>query len=228
MKYIILISILFTYILSANDTLPDLNKQIIKSSFSFTGKARIDREKSVCDFKGKTSSTTFECSWVKSGVKGSVKIHGDKGVIKTNNKTEETTAELALIDALVLSRGSALFMHDIWKGDTSSFFPNENIKVSKNNGLTTVTGELRERSLKVILKDGIVLSIESVSDPKKLAKHMLEYTEDDIIEMLKADNKEVTEKTISEQKQFLENTWKIMLEAKEKIKMKIEINITTP
>ena len=57
---------------------------------------------------------------------------------------------------------------------------------------------------------------------------MLEYTEDDIIEMLKADNKEVTEKTISEQKQFLENTWKIMLEAKEKIKMKIEINITTP
>ena len=106
MKYIILISILFTYMSSANDTLPELNKQLINGQFSFSGTTifNMPGNKFTCDFKGKTSSITFECSWEMSGMKGSVKIDGDKGVI--NNK--KTTAEIAIVDSEVDSGGSAV------------------------------------------------------------------------------------------------------------------------
>ena len=225
MKYIILISILFSYILSANDTLPELNKQLINGQFSFSGTTIINMAggKSTCDFQGKTSSTTFECSWEMLGMKGSVKIDGDKSVI--NN--EEATAEIAIVDSGVQSGGSASFMYDTWKGDTSNLFPNKNIKVSKNKGLTTVTGELRERSLKIILKDGQILSIESVVDPKKLAANILNLTDEEIIEDLKAEGKEITPEAISEVKQTLE-AYKPFLQLKDKITMKTVIKITKP
>ena len=120
------------------------------------------------------------------------------------------------------------FMYDIWKGDTSNLFPNKNVKVSKNKGLITVTGELRERSLKIILKDGVIHSIESVIDPKKLAANILNLTDEEIIKELKAAGEETTPKAISELKQTLEDAYKPFLQFKDKITMKTVIKITKP
>lgn len=225
MKNILFSSILLTSVLSA-DEIPKLNTDLIKGTYSFTGKVTtiMGNHNFTKTFSGETSAKGFKCSWVQNmgtiEMKGSVAIKGDRGVVTMQGEQyQESNADLAIASATGVSGGSAHLMYSLWTGKSADVFPEENIKTSHNEGLTTVTGDRAGSSITVVLKNDTIVSIRSIFDPKKQKKRepKEEITDEQIREILKMTNKEITPESILEMKQMLIESEKSLSKVKDVI-----------
>jgi hypothetical protein len=231
MKYLLLLITLFT--LTAEENLPSINQKLVNGHFKFTGKVmtNMGSHNFVHNFKGQTTNNTFYCSWVQDmghiKMKGSVSTNGDRGVMKMDSvKDQKSSAELAIASSTGVSGGSAHLMYALWKGDTSSIFPDENLQIFKRDGLTIIKGDRRQMALTITMKDSSIISIESIFDPMKHKKlNSPEITDDEIKEMLKATNKKVTEKSINEAKEMLKKANESLSTLKDKVKTKTVFTI---
>jgi hypothetical protein len=134
-------------------------------------------------------------------------------------KYQESNADMAIASATGVSGGSAHLMYSLWIGKGSDIFPNEDVVVSKKNDLTTVTGNRAGSSVTVVVKNSNIVSIRSIFDPKKQKKieKQEEVSDDQIKEILKMTNKEVTKESIAKMKQMLIDSEKSVSNIKEAI-----------
>ncbi len=233
MKTLIFMTLIWTSILTADENIPVINPKLIQGQYSFTGTVTTEmgQYKFVHEFHGKTSPNTFECNWEQDmghmKMTGFVKTDGDLGTMKLQNmKEQKSNAELAIASATGVSGGSAYLIYALWKGNKSDIFPNKNIKITQNKGLTIITGTHRERTLTVTMKKDDIISIESLFDPiKNKIKNKKELTDDQIKKVLKATNKEVTPKAIADMNEMLGKANKSLSQLKDKIKTKTVFTI---
>lgn len=214
-------------ILHAEENPPPLNEGYAHGEYTFSGKVETEMGgfTSVHTFSGKATKDMFECSWendigfMKSG--GSVSVDGDGGSMSMSGVEDSKfdDPEMAIASATGVSGGSARFMHSLWKGDGSSVFPTENVKITKEDGKTMVSGSNGTRKSVVTLKGGMVVSVEEEYDPAqdKEIGNREEMTDDQIKELLKTMNKPDTEEEIEKIKVMMKQADETMAKMKDKI-----------
>ena len=233
MKILLLTSLFFTSIIIANDQIPEINPKLINGKYSFTGKVTTEMgtHSFIHTFKGRTTQKTFECSWEQDAgptkMTGSVKTDGNSGVLKLQDmKEQKSTARIAIAGATGVSGSSAHFMYAMWKGNSSDIFPDVNIRVIQKENLTFISGDKGPHFLTIIMKKGNITSIESVYDPaKNKIERQAELTDDQIKEVLKSTNKEITDKSISEMKEMLKEANKSLSQLQDKMTTKLVFTV---
>lgn len=192
--------------------------------------------KSTHTFTGKTKHDSFECSWVndmgvmKSG--GGVKIDKQGGTMVMDGMAEQkfTDPAMAIASATGVSGGSVHLMYALWTGDQSAVLPNQDVKISKVEDKTEVSGEhgSKARHSVVTMVEGMVVSVKSEFDPslEKQPAERFEMSDQQIKDTLKAMGKPETQEEIDKLKAMMETARSSMANLKDKITTTTKVTVT--
>ncbi|MCM8526934.1 MAG: hypothetical protein NE327_10490 [Lentisphaeraceae bacterium] len=237
MKFLIIL-ILFTCIsLIAEDTKHSIDPMYINQDYSFKGRVitKVGKLISVHNFKGKTSQDEFYIEWEQSmesfKMHGSVKVTPEKSIFKMKDQPDQEMkeAEMAIASATGVSGGAAHLMYSLWKGDSKSIFPEENLEIGINTSGRIISGERNKVSIKIHMNGKKIKSVESVFDPQKTSlDESASLTDKQIKDVLIASGKEVTEQAIEEMKEILKEANDAMKNMKDKIITRTVFSISKP
>lgn len=196
-------------------------------SFSGTVETEMGTFKSPHTFTGKTTPESFECSWVNDiGVtknQGEVKTGKQGGTMTMDGMAEQKFADpaMAIASATGVSGGSAHLMYSLWTGDQASVLPGKDVRITKVEDKTEVSGEdgSKARRSVVTLMAGMVISVKTEFDPSldKDALKQPEMSDQEIKDALKAMGKPDTQEEVDKLKAMMEKAQSSMANLKDKI-----------
>ena len=196
-------------------------------SFSGTVETEMGTFKSTHTFKGKTSPDSFECSWVNDmGVmktQGEVKTGKQGGTMTMDGMAEQKFADpaIAIASATGVSGGSVHLMYSLWTGDQSAVLPGKDVKITKVEDKTEVSGVngSKGRRSVVTLAAGMVVSVKTEFDPSldKDSAKKPEMSEQEIKDTLKAMGKPETQEEIDQLKAMMKQAQDSMANLKDKV-----------
>lgn len=205
-------------------------------SFSGTVETEMGAFKTTHTFTGKTKPDSFECSWVNDmGVMkthGEVKIDKQGGTMAMDGMAEQKFADpaMAVASATGVSGGSVHLMYALWTGDQAAVLPSQDVKITKVEDKTEVSGEdgSKARHSVVTMVAGMVVSIKSVFDPslEKQPAEMTEMSDQQIKDTLKAMGKPETQEEIDEFKAMMKRAQNSVANLKDKITTTTKITVT--
>ncbi len=205
-------------------------------SFSGTVETEMGAFKTTHTFTGKTKHDSFECSWVNDmGVmktQGKVKVDKQGGTMAMDGMAEQkfTDPAMAIASATGVSGGSVHLMYALWTGEQSSVLPTQNVKITKLEDKTEVSGDngSKARHSVVTIVAGMVVSVKSEFDPsleKKPAEEP-EMSEQQIKDALKAMGKPETQEEIDKLKEMMKRAQNSMANLKDKITTTTKVTVT--
>ena len=137
---------------------------------------------------------------------------------------------MAIASATGVSGGSVHLMYALWTGEQSDVFPGQNVKITRLEDKTEVSGEdgSKARHSVVTLVSGIVVSVKSEFDPslEKQPAERFEMSEQQIKDTLKAMGKPETQEEIEKLKETMKQAHSTMANLKEKITTTTKVTVT--
>jgi hypothetical protein len=205
-------------------------------SFSGTVETEMGAFKTTHTFTGKTKHDSFECGWVNDmGVMkshGEVKIDKQGGTVAMDGMAEQkfTDPATAIASATGVSGGSVHLMYALWTGERSAVLPSQDVKITKVDDKTEVSGEngSKARHSVVTMVGGMVASVKSEFDPSldKQPAAKMEMSEQQIKDILKAMGKPETQEEIDKLKDIMKQAQSSMANLKEKIITTTKVTVT--
>lgn len=234
----IIVLLLSTTALFAEDNVIVLNPGYKAGEYSFSGTVETDMGtfKTTHTFTGKTTSDSFECTWVNDmgtmKMQGQVKTDKQGGSMTMDGMAEQKFADpaMAIASATGVSGGSVHLMYSLWTGDQSAVLPGKDAKITKVEDKTEVSGEhgSKARHSVVTLVAGMVVSVKTEFDPSldKDAAKMPEMSGQEIKDTLKAMGKPETQEEIDQLKAMMKKAQDSMANLKDKITTTTKVNVT--
>jgi hypothetical protein len=205
-------------------------------SFSGTVETEMGTFKTTHTFSGKTTSDSFECSWVNDmGVMknhGEVKTGNQGGTMTMDGMAEQKFADpaMAIAAATGVSGGSVHLMYSLWTGDQASVLPGKDVKITQVEDKTEVSGEdgSKARCSVVTLVAGMVVSVKTEFDPSldKDAAKKPEMSDQQIKDALKAMGKPGTQEEIDKLKAMMEKAQSSVANLKDKLTTTTKVTVT--